>query len=390
MRLSLHEARRSLLSSLRPLPAETVPLAEAAGRIVREAVAARVWLPPADCAAVDGYAVRLTDLAGSGGTSLQLAGTITAGQNLPPALPTGCCVAVMTGAPLPPGTDAVVPVEAAGRQGDAVAIPALPVAGSGIRRAGDEARPGEVVAPSDAPADPRTLERLAGQGITLLTVVRRARVCLIATGDELVPPGEMLRSGQRVASNLPMLEALVRACSGQVEQTRVAPDDPGLLREVIAPALTSDLVLTAGGTLRGSKDLTKAVLADLGAVFQFDGVAMRPGSSCAAATGGQATILCLPGSPEAAFLGFAALGRPLLRALHGWMQPMPAFTARLVEPLEAAAEETLLVSGVVADAGAGPEFRRRGQGWPALGMLAPLADGSSRPPHITVEPLPLG
>ncbi len=390
MRLSLTEARRSLLSSLRPLPAETASLAEAAGRIVREAAAACIRLPPADCAAVDGYAVRLADLPGSGGTTLRLAGTVAAGRSLPPVLPTGSCVAVMTGAPLPLGTDAVVPYEAAARHEDAVAIPAVPVAGSGIRRAGDEARPGEVVAPSGAPVEPRMLERLAGQGITLLTVVRRARVSLIATGDELIPPGEALLPGQRVASNLSMLEALVHVCGGQVERSQVAPDDPERLREILAPALTSDLVLTTGGTLRGTRDLTKTVLADLGAVFHFDGVAMRPGSSCAAATGGQATILCLPGSPGAAFLGFAALGQPLLRALHGWGQPVPAFTARLGEPLPAAREETLLVSGVVADTGAGPEFRRRGQGWPALGILAPLADGSGGPPHITVEPLPLG
>ncbi len=389
MRPSLADARRTLLSAVRSLPAEAVPLPEAAARIAQEAIRARICLPASDCAAVDGYAIRVADLAGSGARRLPLHGTVTAGPAAPPPLPPGHCMAVMTGALLPPGADAVVPTEAAHREKDAVGMVTIPAAGSGIRRAGDEARPGEILLSPGTPVDPRTLERLAGQGITRVAVPRRARVHIIATGDELVAPGETPGNGQRVASNLPMLDALVRACGGQGERSAVAPDDPGPLRQALAPFLAADLVLTVGGTLRGSKDLTKAVLTELGATFLFDGVAMRPGSSCAAATAGRAMILCLPGSPGAAFLGFVALARPLLGALHGWAQPIPAFTARLAEPLAPTQEETLLFSGVVGEEGGALEFRRRGQGWPALGILAPVAVGESRVEHITVELLPL-
>ena len=112
------------------------------------------------------------------------------------------------------------------------------------------------------------------------------------------------------------------------------------------------------------------------------------GSSAAAGIGGTATILCLPGSPGAAFLAFLALGRPLLRALHGWEQPVPALTARLAEPLETAPEEARLVAGVLCEGPAGPGFRRGGQGWPALGILAPAATGGGRDGRISVEPLP--
>jgi molybdopterin biosynthesis enzyme len=185
-----------------------------------------------------------------------------------------------------------------------------------------------------------------------------------------------------------MLEALVRACGGQVERGVVVPDDPALLRQAFEQGLGSDLLLTAGGTLRGVRDLTKGVLAEIGVAFLFDGVAMRPGSSCAAASVKGSAVLCLPGSPGAAYLGFAALARPLLRALHGWASPIPAFSARLADPIEPAAEETFLVAGQVGETAEGLEFRRRGQGWPALGMLAPSPAGSGPDPCISVEFFP--
>lgn len=389
MRVSLDAARRALLSAVHLLPVEAVPLPEAAGRILQEAILARVTLPAADRAALDGYAVRAGDLSKSGGTRLRLAATVTAGLADPPVLPPGHCVAVMTGAALPPGTDAVVPWEATRRDADVVRVTIAPDLGSGIRRAGDEARRGEALVPPGTPADPRTLERLAAQGITSVSVPRRARVRLFATGDELVPPGEEPRAGQRVASNLPMLEAQVRACGGWVDASMVVPDDLELLRRALANSLKCDLVLTTGGTLRGTKDHTKAALADLGATFLFDGVAMRPGSSCAAAVGQGSTILCLPGSPGAAFLAFVALGRPLLRALHGWGPPVPALMARLVAPVASSHEEAVLVSGVVQEVGGRLEFQRNGAGWPALGILATSAGSQGRAREITVELLPL-
>ncbi|MGH7533954.1 MAG: molybdopterin molybdotransferase MoeA, partial [Gemmatimonadales bacterium] len=346
---------------------------EAAGRVMQEAIVGRRRLPERDSAAVDGYAVRVADLTRSGPPALRLAGTIAAGVAASFPLPPGQCVAVMTGATVPPETEAVVPLEDARREGELVAFAGVPVPGSGIRRAGDEAQPGEILVRAGTSADPLTLERLAGQGISTVFVPRRARVHLIATGDELVPPGMEPAAGQRVASNLPMLEAMVRAYGGQVERRAVAPDDPGLFCEALAPSLAADLILTIGGTMRGSKDLNKAVLSGLGATFLFEGVGMRPGASCAFAVRGDTGVLCLPGSPGAAFLGFAALGRPLLRALHGRSGPVPAFAARLAEALEPRRDVTLLVAGVVRERTGRLEFHRRGQGWPALGLLAPSA-----------------
>lgn len=390
MGLSLPDARQIMLSAVRVLPAEAVPLPEAAGRVVQEAILGRCRLPENDCAAVDGYAVRVADLTRGGPPALRLAGTITAGRAASFPLPPGQCVAVMTGAAVPQGTEAVVLLEEARREGDMVAFAGVPVPGSGIRRAGDEAQPGDILVRAGAPADPLTLGRLAGQGISAVFVPRRACVHLVATGDELVPPGMEPAAGQRVASNLPMLEAMARVCGGQVERSVVAPDDPGLLREALVPSLAADLILTLGGTMRGSKDLSKAVVSDLGATFLVEGVAMRPGASCAFAVRGNTGILCLPGSPGAAFLGFAALARPLLRALHGWSEPLPAFSARLAEPLEPRRDETLLVAGVVRENAGRLEFRRRGQGWPALGLLAPSAVPATPDSQVTVELLPLG
>jgi molybdopterin molybdotransferase len=363
-----------------------VPLAGAAGRIIQETITARVRVPESDCAAVDGYAVRVADLIGNASGRLRLAGRVTAGGDTPVPLLPGCCVAVMTGACVPPGTEAVVPLEQACRsEGDGVVVIGVPNPGSGIRRAGADAQPGEVLVSVGTPADPRIVERLAGQGISQVAVPRRARVHVIATGDELVSPDETPGAGRRVASNLPMLAAWIQACGGQVEGSVVSPDDPGRLARALTTSLGGDLVLTTGGTLRGSKDLTKAALADLGATFLFDGVAMRPGSSCAAATAGDATVVCLPGSPGAACVAFAALIRPLLRALHGWPGPIPAFTARMAEPPEPAREETLLLAGVVQGMADHLEFRCHGQGWPALGIVSPSAGGACRDRQITVE-----
>lgn len=389
MRLSLADARRVLLSAVRSLPPEEVPLPEASGRIVQGTIVARVSLPPEDHATVDGYAVRVGDIGEGRGEGLRLAGMVAAGLSAPPPLLPGTCMAITTGAPLPPGTEAVVPVEAVRRTDDVVRVASPPLPGSGIRKAGEEARVGDVLVLPGTLAQPRTLERLAAQGVTQVPVSRRARVHVIVTGDELVPPGRAPGLGQRVASNLPMLEALVRAGGGTLERGVVVPDDPGQLRQALAEAANSDLLLTVGGTLHGSKDLTKAALAGIGAAFLFDGVAIRPGASCAAATAWDIVVVCLPGNPGAAYLGFAALCRPLLRALHGWASPLPAFRARLAEPLPPAGEETLLVVGVVRETGAGLEFHRRGQGWPALGMRAPSSAGSDPDPHITVEPFPL-
>jgi molybdopterin molybdotransferase len=388
--LSLADARRALLTAVRSLPPEEVPLPEASGWTVQRTVVARVSLPPEDHATLDGYAVRVGDVAGSLERGLRLAGTVTAGLTAPPPLLPGHCMAVMTGAPVPPGTEAVVPLEATRCTGDMVQVASPPLPGSGIRKAGEEVKTGDVLILPGTLVQPRTLERLAAQGITQLPVSRQARVHVVATGDELVPPGQVPGLAQRVASNLPMLEALVRAEGGSLERGVVVPDDPERLREALAEAVTSDLLVTVGGTLRGAKDLTKTALAGIGAAFLFDGVAIRPGASCAAATLWNAAVVCLPGSPGAAYLGFAALGRPILRALHGRTSPMPAFTARLVEPLPPAAEETVLVAGVVQETAAGLVFHRRGQGWPALGLLAPSPAGSEPDSQITVELLSQG
>jgi molybdopterin molybdotransferase len=390
MPISVAEARQRLARAVRALPVEWLPLSEADGRIVLGPVTACRSLPETDSAALDGYAVRVADLASGGTAALRISGAVTAGQSAPPSLTPGHCVAVTTGAPLPPEADAVVPKEAVNRDGDRVMISVAPPAWGGVRRAGQEVRTGDILLSPGSPVDARNLERLSGQGVTRLPVSRRARVHLVATGDELVRPAGRPGPGQRIASNLPMLEALVRACGGQVTESHVVPDEPEQLRRSLAAALDGDLVLTSGGTLRGAKDLTKQVLTSLGAIFVFDGVAMRPGSSCALATVGQSMVLCLPGSPGAAYLGFAALARPLLRGLHGRSQPIPTFEARLGDPVEPAAEDTVLVSGVVRDTTSGLEFLRRGQGWPGLGLLPPSGVRQFEESRIAVEPLPTG
>ncbi|MEO9246390.1 gephyrin-like molybdotransferase Glp [Citricoccus nitrophenolicus] len=273
---SVEEHRRRVLGLVPLLPAEDLPLAEAHGRTLAADAVATLDLPPWDNSAMDGYAVRSADTRDATAPSpvrLAVVGELPAGTGADPALAPGQAAAIMTGAPLPGDADAVVPVEdtagwdpSAPTAGTAtpasvgLVSPARP--GSHIRRRGEDVRAGQVVATAGQPLAPQRLAALAAAGISRVSTRRVPRVVVVATGSELVAPGQPVRRGQIPDSNSLMLAALVRASGGEVvHRTRVS-DDPAELRAVLArTADSSDAVILTGGASVGAHDVARLVLA---------------------------------------------------------------------------------------------------------------------------------
>ena len=318
--VSVEHALAAVLASARPLPSEPVPLAEAVGRTLAAPVVADGPLPPFDTSAMDGYAVRLADLPGPG--VLPSAGTVHAGDPAPPALVPGHAMAVMTGAVVPEGADAVVPVEWTTRVRDAVRFDRAPTAGLSIRRAGEALSRGAVVLPAGDVVTPRSVGLLASVGGASLTVARRPVVAVVSTGDELVPADCQPGPGQIRDSNGPALAAQVTAAGGRPLRLHAA-DDPADLARALDAAVEADVLVFAGGVSMGERDLVRPALDARGVVWAFWQVRQRPGRPLAFGAVDGRPVLGLPGNPVSAAVGFEVYVRPLLAAMLG-RPPAPA------------------------------------------------------------------
>src|SRR5690242_15942489 len=245
------EVHRAVVAELLgPLPAEEVPLARARGRVLAEALVAGVALPPFDNSAMDGYAVRAADVTGAtddAPVTLPVAADIPAGRTDVPALEPGTAHRIMTGAPLPPGADAVVQVEHTDGGGERVRVFRAPTPGTSVRRAGEDVTEGAVVLPAGTVLGAAQIGLAAAVGVPALPVRRRPTVLVLSTGSELVAPGTPLRPGQIYESNGTMLAAAVDDAGGVGELVRFVPDDVAHLHRVLDERLaagTVDLVLT--------------------------------------------------------------------------------------------------------------------------------------------------
>lgn len=340
--LGYAEARERVLAAARPLPAEMVPLAEAIGRPLRDAVVARHPLPPFRNSAMDGIAVRSDDLAAaSPGTPVVLAviETVPAGRVAVRAPGPGEAVRIMTGATIPEGADAVVPVEeltfgpgAGGGPGgstERVLVTRACVPGENVRDAGLDIAAGEVAVEAGRALTPHDLALLASLGVARPTVGRRPHVAVISTGDELLPPEAPLTPGAIRDSNLPMLEALVTECGGRVVTAKRVGDDPAQVADLLRAALgKADVVVTIGGVSAGDFDPVKQAIAGLEGVELWR-VAMRPGQPQAFGTPEGRLFFGLPGNPASVACVFEALVRPALRRLQGFTSlDRPRITVR--------------------------------------------------------------
>ena len=319
---SVEEHRQALLALVSALPPVTVELELALGRVLASDVVARVDLPGFDNSAMDGYAVRSADVAGAGAAApvvLDVAGDIAAGDTRRHVLRPSTTMRIMTGAPLPEGADAVVPVEESDGSVDRVALTLAAEPGRHLRRRGEDVRTGDVVLRAGDRVTPGRLALVAAVNVPVVDVVPRPRVSVLSTGDELVPAGLELAHGQIVDSNGPMLAALIEAAGGELVGV-------GHLNDEVA-AWTSlfdrmpgdpDLVLTTGGVSMGAYDTVKEVLSTTGTV-EFSKVAMRPGMPQGAGVVGprRTPIITLPGNPVSSFVSFHVFVLPVLRALAG-------------------------------------------------------------------------
>ena len=319
--LTFEEALERVLARARPLPAELVPVAEAGGRVTAEEVCARVDLPPFDSSAMDGFAVRAADLP----ATLQVAGESSAGRPFEGRLDPGSAVAISTGAVLPAGADAVVPIERVVTNDNEVEIPTTADPGAHIRPRGGDIAAGDVVVPGGAALSPARLAAAAAAGIAALPCRRAPRVAVLATGSELVAPGQPLLPGQIYEANGLMLAQALGATGSEVISEPPAADDEAALREALERGLAADVLVTSGGVSVGEHDLVRAVERELGVEEIFWRVAMKPGKPVAFGVRGDTLVFGLPGNPVSALVGCELFVKPALWALQGLADPGPRF-----------------------------------------------------------------
>lgn len=317
--LSVETARAAILAGL-PVerPAEIVPLALALGRTLAQDLAARLTQPPRAVSAMDGYAVRAEDLA-EPGSSLNLIGESRAGRGFAGKVGLSEAVRIFTGAPMPEGADAVLIQEDARAEGGLVTALRKVEIGRFVRAKGLDFSAGDRLLEAGTRLGPLELALAAAMNHAELTVVRRPRVAILATGDELAPPGKTLGPEQIVASNSFAISALVETAGGEPLELGIARDDLAALSEAIAAARAAqaDVLVTLGGASVGDYDLIKPALIAQGMDLSFWRIAMRPGRPLIHGRLGPMQILGLPGNPVSAIVAGAIFLLPLIRALLG-------------------------------------------------------------------------
>lgn len=295
---------------------ETVDLAAADGRVLAQDIVAAVPLPPFDNSAVDGYAVRWSDLAASGPTTMPVAGRVTAGAAAG-AAKAGTAVRIFTGAPMPAGTDTVFMQEDVVRTGDSVTLPPGLEAGANRRLAGEDTPAGRTVLAGGRVLAPQDIALCAAVGLATLTVRRRLRVAVLSTGDEIVSPGQPLPPAALYDSNRFALQALLGRLGVVVTDLGILPDDRAAVSAALAGAASGhDLIVTSGGVSTGEEDHVRAAVEATG-TLTFWRLAIKPGRPVAMGVVAGTPFVGLPGNPVAVFVTFAHVVRPLIAALSG-------------------------------------------------------------------------
>lgn len=310
------EAIARITSAFDPLAAETVSLAEASGRVLAEDVIARTTQPPFDVSAMDGYAVRAADIPGAPATLTQI-GAVPAGQNFDGQVGAGETVRIFTGSRMPPGADTVVIQENTTTDDDQITISVVPKKGQFIRPGGLDFRAGEVGLKAGQRLSPRAIGFAASMNHPWLSVRRKPRVAILATGDEIVMPGEPINANQIVSSNSHALAAAVQSYGGESFSLGIAPDERQGLKAMAAGARGADILLTTGGASVGDHDLVQSVLGEIGLELDFWKIAMRPGKPLIFGRIGDTRLLGLPGNPVSSLVCALIFLRPAILRMLG-------------------------------------------------------------------------
>ena len=319
--LPVDEALTRILVRVPPVRAEMVPLAEADGRVLAAPLVADHNQPPFDASAMDGYAVRSADIVD--GHRLEIIGISQAGAGYDGTIGPGQCVRIFTGAPVPPGADAVIMQEEASVEGSLVRFSDRPKPGRSIRPIGNDFAAGQTLLPAGTLMTPFGLALAAAANRAELSVAERPSIAVLATGDELVEPGTRLSPGRIVASNSYGLIPLLSPYARDVTDHGIARDD----RAALAPRLEAifaaepDVLVTTGGASVGDHDIVQEILKRLGVEVDFWRINMRPGKPLMFGTHGRTLVFGLPGNPVSAMVTATVFIKPALRHWLGYAHP---------------------------------------------------------------------
>jgi molybdopterin molybdotransferase len=333
--LPFEDALARILDGVEPLDGETVEVGNAARRVLAEDIHARLTQPPFDASSMDGFALRAGDIAELPAT-LRLIGEAAAGHGFNGTVGPGEAVRIFTGGPVPTGADTIVMQENAARDGQMVTINVGAAKGAAIRPRGQDFSEGERLLPAGKRLNARDLLLAASANHDALPVRRKPRVAILATGDELVPPGGNPRADQIISSIPAGLSAMLEAAGAAPEQLGISADTRESLDAHIERAGDADLLLTIGGASVGEHDLVRPALMDAGYQIGFWRIAMRPGKPLMFGTRGATRVIGLPGNPVSAMICTRVFAFPLIDALLGVdTGPQQMRQATLDHPLEA-------------------------------------------------------
>jgi molybdopterin molybdotransferase len=344
--LRVDKAREAILACLRPIAeSERIPTKEILGRVLAEDIVPRINVPAHDNSAMDGYAVRFSDLQAH--SSLREVGAALAGKPFHGQLGTGECVRIMTGAVMPPGADTVVIQEVVKKEGDRITIPPGQRKAQNVRYAGEDLKVGTAVLRSGRQLKPADVGLIASLGIGEVRVRRRLRVAFFATGDELASIGAPLGEGEVYDSNRYTVHGMLARLGVEAIDMGVVRDDPAALEKAFLVASKHDVIITTGGVSVGEADFIKQMMAKLGEVL-FWKIAMRPGRPMAFGRIGDAFLFGLPGNPVAVMVTFYQFVRDALLHMSGREDaPIPLLKAVSAEDLRKVPGRTEYQRGVL-------------------------------------------
>lgn len=344
--ISIEQAQRTVFGQIVPLETENVPVCQGLNRITPENHLAPWDIPAADNSAMDGFAFRHQS---ANPVELKIIGFLPAGKVINDPVPSGSAIRIMTGAPIPPGCDTVVPIEDVESQGDLVRLKSPVKAGNHVRRRGEDIARGNVVIPAGSVLRPQEIGMLCAMGKTSLSLYRKARVAILATGDELLEPGSPPSPGKLIDSNSYSLAAQVLDAGGEPIILGIAADTLEETCDKIKAGLDADMLVVSGGVSVGDRDYVKAAIELLGGEIQFWKVDMKPGKPLAFASLKGKPVFALPGNPVAAMVSFELFVRPsILKAMGHRRILRPLVNALLQERASNKGERPHLVRGIVS------------------------------------------
>lgn len=318
--ISVEQALAAILAQIKPLGTERVVISDSLDRVLAEDIIAPCNVPPFDNSAMDGYAVRHADIGGAcpeRPVKLKIASDLPAGYIAAAPLKPGEAIRIMTGAPVPEGTDTVIMQEDTTAEGSVVTILQESKKGTNIRHAGEDIKNGALLFHSGTLLRPGHIGTLASIRRAVVSVYQRPRIAIVSTGDELVDIDQEITPGKIVTSNSYSLAALVRDCGALPMMLGIARDTKQALKERLSEGLHADIILSSGGVSVGDYDFVKEVLQELGLDMKFWKVAMRPGQPLAFGTIGGKPAFGLPGNPVSAMVSFEQFVRPAIRKMGG-------------------------------------------------------------------------